>query len=48
VQPFFAQRELALSYARSRRGGRLGEIRVLNSAGEVEETIPFDERFRRD
>lgn len=48
VRPFFAQRQMAVDYAMGRTPKRSGEIRVFNDAGELELTVPFDERFRRD
>jgi hypothetical protein len=48
VQPYWVgpkAREHAISFARNcRTANRYGEIRVMNAAGEVTETIPFDER----
>ena len=42
VQPYYVgphAKENAIGYARERMKFRTGEIRVLNAAGEVEETI---------
>lgn len=51
VQPYFVgpqAREQAISYARNcRTAQRHGEIRIYNAAGEIEETIAFDERGSR-
>jgi hypothetical protein len=50
VQPFFVGRDAkrsAIDYAQSRTAHRAGEIRVLNAAGELEQTIPFDHRAVR-
>lgn len=48
VEPVFPERDYALSYAQGRTAQRQGEIRILNAKGEVEETIAFDERSKRD
>ena len=37
------ERDQSIHYA-ARRPARRGEIRILSAHGEVEETIPFDER----
>ena len=50
VQPFFTEgdaRTKALTYALSRTAHRVGEIRIVDAAGEVLEVIPFDERARK-
>ena len=47
VAPYFVHpnaQQLAISYAKGRTAHRHGEIRVLNAAGEIEQTIPFDGR----
>ncbi len=47
VEPVFIGpngRRQAIDYARTRQGFDLGEIRVLDAAGEVIETIRFDDR----
>ena len=48
VQPYWCgakAKEHAISYARNcRTANRHGEIRVLNAAGEIGESIAFDER----
>jgi hypothetical protein len=43
----FLSKDQALNYARGRASFRSGEIRVLDSAGSVEETITFSEADRR-
>jgi hypothetical protein len=48
VRPFYMERQMAIDYAKTRTGGRRGEIQVFNAAGELEITLPFDERFKRD
>jgi hypothetical protein len=47
VQPYFPERRMAIEYAQGRTAMRRGEIRILNAAGEVEETIPFDNKAQR-
>jgi hypothetical protein len=47
VEPVFLNQEDAISYAEGRACFRSGEIRILDSAGKVERTIPFDESNRR-
>ena len=44
IEPYFSEREQAIHYAESRTALRRGEIRILNTHGEIEETITFDER----
>lgn len=44
VEPYFSEREQAIHYAASRTALRRGEIRILSAHGDLEETIPFDER----
>lgn len=44
IEPYFSEREQAIHYAASRTALRRGEIRILSAHGELEETIPFDER----
>jgi hypothetical protein len=44
VRPFFAQRDLAISYARERMKFQSGEIHVFNAAGELEATLTFEGR----
>jgi hypothetical protein len=44
IEPYFSEREQAIHYAESRTSLRRGEIRILNTHGEVDETITFDER----
>ncbi len=51
VQPYWLgekARQDAISYASGCRiANRHGEIRILNAAGEIEESIAFDERTNR-
>jgi hypothetical protein len=47
VEPVFSGpngRENAIDYAKTRQGYGQGEIRVLNDAGEIVDTIQFDDR----
>lgn len=47
VAPYFTEadaKQSAISYAKGRTARRFGEIRVFNAAGELEKSIPFDER----
>jgi hypothetical protein len=48
VQPYWVGEKAkahAISYALNcRTANRYGELRILNAAGEMTETIPFDER----
>jgi hypothetical protein len=46
VQPVFLNQEQAISYAQGRACFRTGEIRILDSTGAVERTIPFLEADR--
>lgn len=48
VEPYFGERHQAIDYAESRTALRRGEIRIVNAAGDIEETIPFDERSKGD
>jgi len=47
VEPVFPKKEQAINYAENRATFRSGEIRVLDSAGNVERTIPFSETDRK-
>jgi hypothetical protein len=47
VQPVFLNQEQAIDYATGRACFRSGEIRVLDSSGNVERIIPFSETDRR-
>ena len=46
VQPVFLSKEQAIDYATGRACFRRGEIRILDSNGNVERIIPFDETGR--
>jgi len=47
VQPVFLKKEQAMSYARNRACFRSGEIRILDSTGEIERAISFSEADRK-
>ena len=44
VQPVFLNQEQAIDYAQGRACFRSGEIRILDSTGNVERTIHFSKR----
>ena len=47
VQPYFigeAAKRQAIDYARNRTAHRIGEIRIVDVSGELEETIRYDAR----
>jgi hypothetical protein len=47
VEPVFLNREHAIDYGTGRACFRSGEIRVLDSSGEVERIIAFSEADRK-
>jgi hypothetical protein len=47
VEPVFPEKDQAISYAETRACFRSGEIRLLDSSGNVERTIAFDEADRK-
>jgi len=50
VQPWFDGadgRRQAVDYAKGRTAHRGGEIRIYNANGDLEETMAFDDRTRR-
>jgi len=47
VEPVFLEKDQAIKYAGNRASFRSGEIRILDSKGSVERTIPFDEADRK-
>jgi hypothetical protein len=47
VEPVFLQKDQAINYAETRACFRSGEIRVLDSSGNVERVIPFDDTNRK-
>ena len=47
VAPVFPEKRQAISYAENRACFRSGEIRILDSSGNVERTIAFNDTNRR-
>jgi hypothetical protein len=47
VEPVFLTKEQAVNYAQNRASFRSGEIRILDSSGNVERIIPFNESNRK-
>jgi len=47
VEPVFITKDQAINYAQNRSSFRLGEIRVLDSSGNVERIIAFNETNRK-
>ena len=47
VEPVFLEKDQAINYAENRATFRSSEIRVLDSSGNVERTIPFSETDRK-
>ena len=47
VEPVFLEKEQAISYAENRASFRSGEIRVLDSADNIERVISFCETSRK-
>jgi hypothetical protein len=47
VEPVFPEKDQAIDYAETRACFRAGEIRVLDSSGNIERTIAFNETDRR-
>jgi len=47
VEPVFPEKQDAIDYAQCRACFRSGEIRVLDSNGDLERTIPFTEPDRK-
>jgi hypothetical protein len=43
VEPVFPEKDQAINYAQNRASFRSGEIRILDSTGDLEHTIPFNE-----
>jgi hypothetical protein len=43
----FPEKRQAISYAQERACLRSGEIRILDSGGDVERVIPFDDTTRK-
>ena len=47
VEPVFPEKDQAINYTQGRPSFRSGEIRILDSSGNVERTIPFNEGNRK-
>ncbi len=47
VEPVFLKQDQAINYAQSRASFRCGEIRILDSSGEVERIVAFNETDRK-
>jgi hypothetical protein len=47
VEPVFPEKRQAISYAQGRASFRSGEIRILDSSGNVERVISFDDTNRK-
>ena len=47
VEPVFSEKDLAINYAQNRASFRSGEIRILDSSGNLERTVPFNEVNRK-
>jgi hypothetical protein len=47
IEPVFPEKRQAINYAQCRASFRSGEIRILDSSGNVERTIPFSEANRK-
>jgi hypothetical protein len=47
VEPVFLEKRQAIDYAETRACFRSGEIRVLDSSGNIERTITFNEADRK-
>jgi hypothetical protein len=47
VEPVFLEKDQAINYAENRASFRSGEIRILDSSGEIERTISFNEADRK-
>ena len=47
VEPVFPKKDQAIDYAQNRACFRSGEIRVLDSTGNIERTVAFSEANRK-
>jgi hypothetical protein len=47
VEPVFLQKDQAINYAENRSSFRSGEIRILDSSGDLERTVSFSEADRK-
>jgi hypothetical protein len=47
VEPVFPEKDQAIDYAQNRACFRSGRIQILDSTGNVERIIPFDDADRK-
>jgi hypothetical protein len=47
VEPVFSKKDQAINYAQNRACFRSSEIHVLDSTGNIERIIPFDDANRK-
>jgi hypothetical protein len=47
VEPVFPEKDQAIDYAQNRACFRSGEVRILDSTGNIERVIPFDDANRK-
>jgi hypothetical protein len=47
VEPVFPEKDHAIDYAQNRACFRSGQIQILDSTGNVERVIPFDDANRK-
>ena len=47
VEPVFPQKRQAINYSQNRGSFRSGEIRILDSTGNLERTMPFHDGDRK-
>jgi hypothetical protein len=47
VEPVFPEKYQSIDYAQNRACFRSGEVRILDSTGNIERVIPFDEANRK-
>ena len=47
IKPVFPEKRQAISYAQERACFRSGEIRILDSSGDVERVVSFDDTNRK-
>jgi hypothetical protein len=47
VEPVFPEKRQAISYAENRASFRSGEIRILDSSGDLERIIGFNDTNRK-
>jgi hypothetical protein len=47
IEPVFPEKNQAINYAQNRASFRSGEIRILDSPGNIERIIPFNDTNRK-